>query len=332
VRARTQADVALLRAPRVAVSAIRFPSSNRIDLGPTVGENYQARAAIAFSPLDFYRGSVLQDATEADCRVHDAVDRMRVELEDLTDLGRLSALRAQAAYLTSHRAEWNAFLAKASEQLAARLLTAVEYDELRRLTQGLERKIASVESEADLLESRSGIRARPAELGASSKAYVAQAVAAERAFTRLRALDSWGFKITGGVIPPLSSHDADWFGFAELSYSLGGPWHDRADAGAAEARADEVTQARDELPARLDDIKRALAAELATTKRELAVVEGELSSTEVIRAALEGGDSPNLDHARAILVVERLDAESDRVFLRALIGDLVASIGDHDGP
>ena len=170
VRARTQADVALLRAPRVAVSAIRFPSSNRIDLGPTVGENYQARAAIAFSPLDFYRGSVLQDATEADCRVHEAADRMRVELDDLTDLGRLSALRAQAAYLKSHRAEWNAFLAKAADQLAARLLTAVEYDELRRLTQGLERKTVSVESEADsprvaLGHPRAAARARRVDEG-----------------------------------------------------------------------------------------------------------------------------------------------------------------------
>jgi hypothetical protein len=328
IRARTEADAALLRAPRIIGEAIRFPTSSRIDLGPTVGNGFQLRAAVTFSALDFYRSTMLERAGDADCRAHDAAERVRIGLEDLPDLGRLPALRAQAAYLDAHRAEWRAVLAKASEQLAARLVTAVEYHELRRLTQALERKSADVEGEIDRLQAAAGAAATPQELDALARAAIAEADASERADAQVRALDPWGFKITGGFIPPVGSSPTDWFGVAELSYSLGAmPWRTRADARAVEARAEEVRHARYELPARLDDLKRGLAGELSAAKRQLAVVEAELSSTETLRAALEGSDAPNVSNARATLIVERLDAESERVFLRALLGVLGASVG-----
>jgi hypothetical protein len=335
VRARAEADAALLRAPRVIAEGIRFPSNNRVDLGPTVGSGFQLRGALSFSPVDFYRGSVVERAGDADCRAHDAAERVRLGLEDLSDLGRLPALRAEAAYLDGHRAEWRALLAKAADQLAARLITAVEYHELRRLTQTLERKSAALAGEIDRLQAGSGAAATPQELqevDALARAAVTESDAAEHAFARLRAIDPWAFKITGGVIPPVDNQPADWFGIAELSYSLGGFWHAGADAEAVNARADEVRHARYELPARLDDVKRALGAELSATKRELEAVDAQLASTESIRTALEGNDAPNLAHARATLTVERLDAESDRVYLSALLGTLTASVGGHDGP
>jgi hypothetical protein len=331
VRARADADAALLRAPRLIAEGIRFPSNSRIDLGPTVGRGFQARAVLSFSPSDFYRGSVVERVGDADCRAHDAAERLRLGLEDVSDLGRLPALRAQAAYLEAHRAEWRALLAKAAEQLAARLVTAVEYHELRRLTQALERKSATVAGEIDRLQAGPGTAATPKELDALARVSVDESDASERAYTRLRALDPWAFKVTGGFIPPLGGEAPDWFGVAELSYNLGGPWHAQADGQAVAARAEEARRARYELPARVDDVKRALGAELSATRRELDSVEAQLTSTEGLRTTLEGSDAPNLANARATLVVERLDAESDRVFLRALLGILKASVGDDDG-
>jgi hypothetical protein len=331
VEARAAADAALLRAPHLIGEAIRFPTSSRIDLGPTVGDNFQVRAALSFSPVDVYRGSALERAGEADCRAHDAAERLRLGLEDLSDFGRLPALRAQAAYLDAHRGEWRALLAKGAEQLAARLVTAVEYHELRRLTARLERKSAAVEGELERLRVVGAPPGSPGELDRLSRAYVAEADDAERAFAHLRAIDPWALKLTGGVIPPLGGQPADWFGLAELSYNLGGFWRDRADARAVEARADETRRARYELPARVDDVRRALRGQLAAAKRELAAVDAELTSSEIMRSSLEGSDAPNIAHARATLIVERLDAESDRVFLNALTGALGAAVGDEDG-
>jgi hypothetical protein len=333
VRARAEADAALLRAPRIIAEGIRFPANNRLDLGPTIGSGFQARAALTFSPADFYRGSVVERVGDADCRAHDAAERLRLGLEDVAALGRLPALRAQAAYLEAHRAEWRALLAKAADQLAARLVTAVEYHELRRLTQALERKSATVAGEIDRLQASAGAAATPQDLEALARASVDESDASERAYTHLRAIDPWGFKVSGGFIPPQGSEPPDWFGLAELSYNLGGPWHAQADARAVAARAEEARHARYELPARVDDVKRTLAAEVSATRRELETVEAQLASTEVLRATLEGSDAPNLAHARATLIVERLDAESDRVFLRALLGILDASVGGnvHDG-
>jgi hypothetical protein len=332
VRARAAADAALLRAPHLVADAIRFPSSNRVDLGPTVGNGFQVRAALSFSPTDFYRGGVLGDAGDADCRAHDAGDRVRIGLEGLADLGRLPALRVQAAYLDAHRSEWRALLGKAGEQLAAHLVTMVEYHELRRLTEALERKSASVAGEIDRLEVGGDALSSPRELDALTRTYAAESDAAERAVDHLRALDPWAFKVTGGVIPPLGAQPADWFGIAELSYTLGAPWHARGDAQAAEARADEVRQAHDELPSRLSDAERGLRAELKATKRELAAVDAQLEATEATRASLEGGDAPNLAHARAMLIIEGLDAESDRVFLRALAAALGTALGEANDP
>jgi hypothetical protein len=332
VRARAAADAALLRAPRIVGEGIRFPSNNRIDLGPTVGNGFQLRAALSITPTDIYRGSVLERAGDADCRAHDAAERLRLGLEDVSDLGRLPALRAQSAYLDEHRAEWRALLAKAGRQLAARLVTAVEYHELSRLTQTLERKSAAVAGEIDRLQAGAETISTPKELGALARASVVEDDEAERAYARLRGLDPWALKLTGGIIPPLGGEPFDWFAIAELSYNLGAPWHADADARAGEARADEARHARYELPARLDDAKRGLAAERSATKRALAAVESELASTESMGATLEGGDAPNLEHARATLIVERLDAESDRVFLRTLLGTLDAAVGGSDDP
>src|SRR5262245_11800491 len=62
VRAQTVGDAALLKAPRSLLEGLRFPATSRLDLGPTVGNNLQARAGLVFSPLDYYRGTLVEHA------------------------------------------------------------------------------------------------------------------------------------------------------------------------------------------------------------------------------------------------------------------------------
>src|SRR5262245_33299074 len=72
VRAQAAADRSLLQWPRVFLEGIRFPTSSRLDLGPTVGNNYQGRVGLVFSPLDVYRGELVRRVGDADCADHEA--------------------------------------------------------------------------------------------------------------------------------------------------------------------------------------------------------------------------------------------------------------------
>src|SRR5688572_28613470 len=69
VRARAASEAGLLMTPRVLVQGIRFPrGAQQLDSGPTVGDGYQLRTGLAFSPLDFIKGQTLLRVGDADCQ------------------------------------------------------------------------------------------------------------------------------------------------------------------------------------------------------------------------------------------------------------------------
>ena len=64
----SQAD--LLFAPRLSVQGLRVPTEGDIDGGNTLaGDGYQARASLALSPLDMYKGALVMRGARAECRV-----------------------------------------------------------------------------------------------------------------------------------------------------------------------------------------------------------------------------------------------------------------------
>lgn len=329
VKAQAAADAALLEWPRLVLEGIRFPSSNRLDLGPTVGNNFQGRVGVVFSPLDLYRGRLVQKVGDADCAEHSSATRIEDQLAGIDDARRLSAFRAQAAYLEAHRAEWRALVAKAAKRFEARVITAVELHELRWLADSLERKLAQVHGEVRHLEVTAVPEADPS-LGALADRYLVNATALDGAVEKLRATDAWTFKLSGGVIP-LPGQPLDWYGLAEIGYSLGGVAHDRQQVLASLAHRDELETERRAIPARLAAVRQGGLARLAGATEELAVVESQLDTAAEAGRVLEGAEAEGADHARDTLAIERFSAEADRVFLRKLINELSSIVGANHG-
>jgi hypothetical protein len=328
VRAQVAGDAALLKWPRAVLEGLRFPSGSRVDLGPTAGNNLQGRVGLAFSPLDLYRGTLMQRAGEADCQEHEAAVHLEEVLTQAVDAPRLLALRAQAMYLEAHRPEWRALVGKAAERFRIRVITLVELHELRRLADAVERKAEEARGEAERLEARGAVP--PGSLAALVETYVTRVGVLDTELARTRALDGWTFKVTGGVIP-LPGQPIDWYGLAEISYSLGRGARDRAQDRYIQAHGDEVRQASYALPARWARVRREAEASLARARRELSVVEAELSEVDGTGRVLENAEAAGAAHARDTLALERLTTEADRVFLRVLVDALSSTLGGVGG-
>lgn len=323
VKARANADAALLVAPKIIIEGIHFPSSNRIDVGPTVGNNYQLRVGASYSPLDLIRGLRLLDMGDADCRKHDTSQSISDVLQEALDSGRLPAGRQQVAYLTSHQDRWRSHLAMAEKRMKAGVITAVEFHELRRYTEVLERKIEVARGDIARLEAR-GANRPPTNWHSLAVNYTASTELLEKKFSKLRSLDPWGFKFTGGIIP--TPNKIDWFAIAEVNFNLGIFSHSQQEWAYLTARANEVNHAQYELPAHLEKLKKQLQAELNQAQQELSVVKTELNYVRKTILLLEKSDAPNMLHARATLSVEEFSLESDFIFLETLVNSLTTLI------
>jgi hypothetical protein len=324
VRSRAAADAALLAYPRLIAEGVRFPASGRIDPGPTIGYDVQARFGLSVSPLDIYRGQQLARAADADCERSTVLESLRQALTDAGGQETVRALRAQVDYLEAHEGAWRTSMANAQERLQAGIINLLELHELRRLVDILERKIETARGEAERLEARVPKGDVSVGLTMLSQQYTDRSLSLERELASLRALDPWTVRLTGAVIPA-PGRPTDWFVQVEVSYSLGGLVHGRRDADYLEARADEVAQERRELPAQARELRDMLLARLGQTQRELRVIEGDLAFLAGARRALESTPAaPNIGHESDMLLVEELSAEADRVFLTTLKEALVA--------
>jgi hypothetical protein len=331
-RADAEATAAVLRWPRLLAEGIRFPSNNRLDLGPTVGNNWQGRVGAMFSPLDFLRGSAIEDVSEASCALADATARWEAAFAARDDGPRARALAAQADYLDGHRAEWEALRTTADARLKARVITNVERHEIFRLTEELERKAATARGEsARLLARRVSANPAPQDAESLTREISARTMVLADREARVRRLDAWGFRVTSGIIP-MPGQPLDWYGIAEVSYSLGGIAQSRAQSRAMEALHEELTTDVDQAAFRLAQQNRELGELLAQARQELTIVEGTLSRTRAMTQVMAGADAPDALHARDTLTLERLSAESDRAFLTTLIEQLTPLVADATRP
>lgn len=323
VKARAAADAVLLMMPKLVAQGLRFPSSGRIGVSSVaVGDDVEVRAGLEYSPVEALRGSLLGGIGDADCRQHDARRRIEDVLATATDHARMLARRDEADYLAAHRGEWLALLDSAQTQLAAGLLTVPEVYELHRLTQGLERRLTSAESEVARLKVTNG---KPPVLAAAplARGYIEEAAEYERRVAGLRKLDPWGLTITGGLVP--LGHDApEWFGFAEVSFSFGALARDSKERRYLGARDDEVRHETYELPNKLEAFRQLVAADLSNARRELSNVEAELGFTKDTLNKLGSVDAPGAVQGRATLILERISAEADQALLRTQIRELSA--------
>ena len=328
-RARAASDAALLMTPSLVVQGIRFPTNNSVltDTGPTAGRGYQVRAGLSFSPLDFYRGLRTMKVGDSDCSRHDASEKVDEGLAHGADGARLTALREQTVYLDAHRSDWQALRVKAEERLAARVITLIDIDDLRRYSDDLERKFVDVHGEVNQLLAQ-GTTRDAVPLGTLADQYARETVHFERETSTLRSLEPWQLQLTGGVIP---ESPVDWYGIAQLSLNFGTFARNRQEGLFVDARVDELRHASYEVDTKVREYRERVVASLGQARGELAVVDRELSFVTTTRAALERSDAQNIANARDTLAIEEFSAESDRVFLRAWIVALTALLENWHG-
>ena len=320
VRARTASEADLLMTPRVVLQGVRFPRSGQIDIGPVTGNGFQARAGLLFSPLDFYKGLGVLRAGEIDCEQHEAKLEVEDWLEHGTDAARLAARRAQIRYLEAHRAEWRAIAERAAERLSEHAITLAEYDSLRQRIEGLDQKLLRARGDASRFEA-SGVRASRESVAAMADRFLRTSLEFERETSRVRLLDAWHFQLSGGVIP---QDPVDWYGLAELSFSLGGLARPREEERSIQARADELKSAPYEAIGRLDRLRAQEKALVEQTRDELDVVRREIAVIASTRKILERAVAENIEFAKDTLSSEQLSAEAEEVYLQGLVESLIA--------
>ncbi len=330
VRARASEDAAVLLAPRVFAEGFRLPSY-AADVGPTVGDGYQVRVGLALSPLDMLRATGEERVAGADCRLHAATARLERIVES-PDRALLPALRAEAAVLESHRADWTRLMAKDQEALRAGAVTLVDLDQLRRAVSALERRLEDVRGQADRLARAAEDDAPLAQLAASVGE---RSMELERESSRLRALDAFQLRVSGGAIPWSGSatdpqRRVEWFARVELSYSLGAPWRSARASEYLAARRDELATAPHEWPARAAALREDLRIQLASAERQRHLLEADAASIRATTTALDRGSIPAADHERASLAVEAYLVEGDLAFVSKLTETLSAMVGEPD--
>jgi hypothetical protein len=327
VRARASADAALLMSPRLYVQGIKFPSSGQIDVGVTSGAGYQLRTGLAFSPLDFYRGVDTLRVADADCDQHDAEEAVRTLLSEGIARARVTALRAEVAYLEGRGAQWRGLFDEAATRLSERVITLVEFDSLRRSVGALEHKLVQAEGEANQIAA-SSTPLPPTPLSALDRSYSERAMRFERAQSALRSLGAWQFQFNGGVIPVAP---VDWYGVAEVSFILGDVVRSHQEQRYLEARKEELAHANYEIESETRRFRAQVVSAIDEARRDLAIVEHDVTVLASTREILEKSDAQNIIQARDTLTVQQIAEEADGAFLRADLAALAMLLEDAHG-
>ncbi len=315
VRAEAGESAALLMWPKLLVEGYRFPTDSQ--LGPSLGNGFQPRASVSFSPTEVYRGVKRLEAADLECERQDAAVALQDWIAIAAASANLAAVGAQVAYLDAHREEWRRTLAQQRGGLQAGLITVVELNDLRRTVGMAERRLEAQRSEMARLAVQ--VRAVPPVRKGDLAAQVTErTLASEGAASHVLALGTFQVRLTGGIIPTPKA--TDWFARLELSYDLGGPSRAAQAQRARAARDEELRTARYELPTRAAEVEESLRARAASARRELQSIDDELSAIESTQAALADPGAPSSGYELARLGVEHVLLESERVFLRALIG------------
>jgi hypothetical protein len=332
VKARAAADSTLLMAPRLSAEALHFPASSRPSLARESGSGgpgLELRAGLSYSPVDAVRGKLLTSIGEADCQYHDAATRIDDVLLQATDRPELAAHRAEAEHLAARRPDWQRTLEDAEGALAAGLLTLSELHDLRRSTRDLDERWLEAQLEVARLEARldgqreprTFLQGRPQAL---SRSYLERGGELEQAVSKLRAFDPWTLQLTGGVATLSDEQRPAWFGFAELSYNLGGLFRGASEASYQRARDEELRQAPYERTSKLAAFRKLVDAETTNARRRLENTEAELSYLQQALGAFDGVDAASAAQGRTKLLIEQISVETDAVFLRTKLRELVS--------
>jgi len=321
VRERAADDAALLVAPRLVLQALRFPGNGRLDGGTIVGQGVEARAGLAYSVTDLYKGLALLRVADADCRAHEARGQLEAAVGAGDDGPREAALRAEISFLEGRHAEVQDAVAHAAARFEEHVITLVELGDLRARADALERKLLRARGQAAELAAKRGpgdASAKPPAHGLA-RTYAEAAGELDRATERARSGEPWQLEMAAGIIP--SSH-VDWYGIVQLGFNLGGLARSGHAARFARAHEDELARAPYESGPRLSQHRQQLNAKLEESRAELTLVDRQLETVRSTGHALDLAEAPHLVHQREVLALDGLALEAERAFQSAYLAEL----------
>ncbi len=327
-QARAASDASPLFAPTVGVQGIRFPRSGQVDIGSTVGNGYQARGFVSLSVTDLLKGIRVLDVGRADCAQHEALVVLNEFLTSAKEHAELLSFRALSKFLVERRDQWRTLADRATARLERNVITLVEFNEIQKRVDVLEHKAVMAEGEVTKIEAHEPRVPEPS-LNSLELQYRDKALKYEGEISRLRKLQPWGFKLTGGVT---AATQADWYGLAEISFNLGGISRYGQEASYLSARADEIRRARYEPSESVRRFRAEVAAIVERAEKDLQVLERTAKLLGNARSLLEQSETGSASHARDVLTIEQLEIAADAVYLHTLIRSLraVTKEGSHE--
>ncbi len=317
LRAQADSRSALLFSPSATLQVVRVPGGTDLTgSGDLLGPDTQVCAGLAFSPIDAYRGSLVQRRARAGCGRIRALESIEPALQQAAAYGRAGALRAQAEFLKAARPELDRLLHDAERRMQRRIVTVLEVGEIRRRRLRLLRQHVEARQELAGLEQRGMEPVLDTSLSGAVDDYGASALADYGAESRLRKADAWQVQLRGGVVP---GSDVDWFGVVSVGYRFGGLWQGRAEERYQSARRAELDRSNRELRRRAERFSSAMAESARLLREELVLVEQELAliSDEVER--VESASTGRTQQLLAVLALDRIELSARQVFLVELI-------------
>jgi hypothetical protein len=316
IDALADSEGALLWAPKLSLQGLRYPSG--FDNGPTTTQGYQFRVGLSYSLIDVYRAIRMRDANEADCAAHQLQLELETSAEAVADMPLRDAYRAQAQFLSGHRSEVEAVLDRARSRLKEHVITTTEFNDLLDSADQLERKTIQAEGNAARIDAKRHPAAPVHSTESMTRNLLRLRAEHEESLSALRSLDDWTLRLHGGVIP-VAERGVEWFGWVELSYSLGGLFRSGPERRFRQARREELRDDPNQIPAKLQRIRADIAAQAEQAETELRVVTRRLGYLRTAQTDLDTADAAVAAHLRDALALDALSAGSEKAFLETLI-------------
>jgi len=319
IDALAESEGALLWAPKLSLQGLRYPSG--FDNGPTTRDGYQVRVGLSYSLVDVYRAMRVGAANEADCAAHELQRELETAAESMADMPLRDAYRAQAEFLSGHRGEVEAIVERARSRLSEHVITLTEFNEVLDSADQFERKAIQAEGNAARIDAK-GHPTTPTAPTRSTTSMTRDLLRLraeqEQSLSSLRSLDAWTLRVHGGVIP-VAERGVEWFGWLELSYSLGGLFRSGPEARFRQARLEELRDEPNQIPAKLQRIRADVTTQAEQAESELRIVTRRLGYLRTARAELDTADTTMAAQLRDSLALDEFSTGSERAFLETLV-------------
>jgi hypothetical protein len=283
LRSIAMSEAAVLGHARLELQGFRQPSIGLPVLpGDVPAQLEQIRTGVSWSPIDRWRGVRLVEAADWECVADDARARLMEVVDQGDRYGRAAGLRAALASIDPAIEKAVELLSRATERQRRGIDTLFELDALRSRLVALRLKREQWSGELAGLEAV-GTSEAAVPLSPLLRTYEEASLAAERARSQERSLESWRADLRAGAVP---WPRPDWFGTVSIAWSTGGPSQAAHERRAMEGRSRELAGSTEEVRHRVKTFEEAirrtrssLEAELSALRDHAVYLRGRLSST-----------------------------------------------------